>query len=381
MFDIIKFIKKSKLEDIKNSLVENMKEYKYCDKLIGSGSFGDVIEHKIGSHIKVLISKNKKIKINVVVKHQKDNQTGLIFELYNKMLYIFGETILFDIIILSYMKELYNKKKSVHLQLMLGYGYCNNEDIFVILERNGLKKNVEKQMDEKIFYKNKYISKIITLGDLIRYICIFHDKNTMKIKLPNDIECDVIGLIDYITISIIHTYKLLYENNIYVRDLYLENIFIHWINKRSYFNDINLKDIKNIYYKNKDNIIKIETFGLIIKIGDVGHFYIKPRKDIILYSNTINFNNIDLINSYFIDGFEFIYYIFDMKYNLPHNIFKKLVINEIMELYPYNNFSPFSLLKTDILSYEQILDKFEKYEINNQSSLLDKSKSLKYFIF
>ena len=73
MFDIIKFIKKSKLEDIKNSLVENMKEYKYCDKLIGSGSFGDVIEHKIGSHIKVLISKNKKIKINVVVKHQKDN--------------------------------------------------------------------------------------------------------------------------------------------------------------------------------------------------------------------------------------------------------------------------------------------------------------------
>jgi hypothetical protein len=34
--------------------------------------------------------------------------------------------------------------------------------------------------------------------------------------------------------------------------------------------------------KYKDKIIKIDTFGFILKIGDVGTFIVKPKKNIIL---------------------------------------------------------------------------------------------------
>ena len=131
--------------------------------------------------------------------------------------------------------------------------------------------------------------------------------------------------------------------------------------------NINLKNIKYIYYKNKNNIIKIETFGLIIKIGDVGLFFMKPRKDIIIYGNQLQFYNMELLNIHFIDGVEFLYYIHYLKYIIPYNIYNKLVINEFNNIYPYNMFSLYQPIIKDninkILTYEQILDKYEKYNV------------------
>lgn len=368
MIDIVNFINNSTLEDIDKNLLNHLKYEKYCNEYFGNGNYGYVISRRFGKHMKILTTSKKNIKIDIVIKAQNREQYGLHIIIKDKKLYIYGESILFDTIILLYMKKLFFDKKSVHLQLIVGNGYCSEDFIFIILERNGLKNKHEKQFEKNMLSRNKSVlSYYTTLKDLLLYIYAFYDKNTMKIKLPNDIECDVIKLIDYIIISIIHTCKILYENNIFAKDLHFDNIFIHWLNKRSYFDDINLKDLKYIYYKNKKDIIKIETFGFIIKIGDVGNFIIKPRDDIEIYGNSRSIYD-KLNNLYYIDGSAILSTIYFIKDLIPQIIFKDLVINKIDIIYPYNDFSIYNIkidIIENILTYEQVLEKFKKYNVDN----------------
>ena len=372
MNNIINFINRSNLEEIKNNLLNILFNNKYCNKILGSGISGIVFEQKTNKYIKIKSSLNNKIKIYIVKKYNKNINNNIIFDIQKDQLYMYGISLLFDILILIYIRILWNEKKSIHLPLMLGYSICsdNYDDIEIILEKNGLKKDIKIKLNKDvIYYNNKYKNRIITLQDLLEYIYIFYDDKTKKIKVPNNIECDITLLIDYITISIIHTYNVLFKNNIYVRDMHFNNIFIYWLNKNSYLDDINLKDIKYVYYKNKNNIIKIETFGLIIKIGDVGHFFMKPRKDIIIYSNLSDISYINLYNHNFINGNGIISFINFLQDNLPYNLIKNTIIIDIYKnIYPYNEFS-FSFyykneLFNNLITYEDLLDKFNKYNVN-----------------
>jgi hypothetical protein len=44
----------------------------------------------------------------------------------------------------------------------------------------------------------------------------------------------------------------------------------------------------NSKLRSTSTIIKIETFGFILKIGDVGTFIVKPKKNIILIGHAYN---------------------------------------------------------------------------------------------
>ena len=48
--------------------------------------------------------------------------------------------------------------------------------------------------------------------------------------------------------------------------MHIGNIFIHWLNAKSYLGDDNISNIQEINYKITDNkYIKIKTHGFIIK--------------------------------------------------------------------------------------------------------------------
>jgi hypothetical protein len=72
------------------------------------------------------------------------------------------------------------------------------------------------------------------------------------------------------------------ENKIYPYDIHEGNIFIHWLNDTSYYNNENIKDCKNIIYKVKNKYYKIKTFGFLIIFGDTGCFFLEARKDVII---------------------------------------------------------------------------------------------------
>jgi len=384
-FNIVDFIKKSNLDDIKDNLFNNVKNDKYCNKILGKGLLGEVNYPNISKYMKVKTSSNTKIKVPIVVK--KSNNNGEIhFDIIDNILYIYGYLSIFlEILILSYIKQLWLNKKSVHLPLLVGYSFCENT--IIITEKHGLKNNFIKELDHiyhstKLFHPNrdkisKFNENISTIYQLLEYIYLFYDKDKMSIKLPNDIECNIIELLDYLSISYITTIKMLYDNNIYTQDMHSKNIFIHWLNKKSYLDDQYVGDIESLYYKHNKKYIKINTFGLILKIGDVGSFIIKPRDDILILGQAADIKKHKyLLKECFING-RHIIDIMDIYFlKLPNNIFSQTIIGQIFHnKYPYNEIAwPFKYQHLhDLLSYDKILDEFNKYfvdKVDNENSLI-----------
>jgi hypothetical protein len=68
----------------------------------------------------------------------------------------------------------------------------------------------------------------------------------------------------YLCISFFATYHLLTENNIFPSDMHTANIFIHWLDDNSYYNTINIKNLKEIVYKIGKKYYKIKTFGFVL---------------------------------------------------------------------------------------------------------------------
>jgi len=287
--EIIKFISKSDKNTIKNKLHNILEYHKFCPTVLGQGAFGKAYIPE-SKNIEVNID-NKKVNLPIVVKEvitseYKDvNKPDINFDIIGNNLYIIGNFngITTEAIILMYIKRLY--KKTVHLPLILGYGTCleKNKINKIITSRHGLDKEIEVDLTRKVYGKNKkHKSYITTLADLFNYIYFSKNKDG-SIILPNGIKCDNISeLYDYICISYGATYHLLTTNKIYPQDIHEGNIFIHWLNDKSYYNNENIKDCKNIIYKIKNKCYKIKTFGFVIILGDCGMFLVEAKKDVII---------------------------------------------------------------------------------------------------
>ena len=289
--EIIKFISKSDKKTIKNKL-HNILEYnKFCPIILGQGAFGKAYIPE-SKNIEVNID-GKKVYLPIVVKEvitseYKDvNKPDINFDIIGNNLYIIGNFhgITSEAIILMYIKQLCTK--TVHLPLILGYGTCleNNKINKIIATRLGLDKEIEVDLTGKVYGDKKKIihkSYITTLEDLYNYIYYSKNKDGSVI-LPNGIKCDNISeLYDYICISYLATFHLLTENKIYPKDMDPSNIFIHWLNDTSYYNNENIKDCKNIIYKVNNKYYKIKTFGFVIVLGDAGCFLLQAKKDVII---------------------------------------------------------------------------------------------------
>lgn len=278
--EIIQFISKSDKKTIKNKLFDIIEYNKFCPVVLGKGSSGKVYIPE-SKNIEVNID-NKKVYLPVVVKEANnlENNSDIDINIINDKLYIIGNSngITSEAIILMYIKQLY--KKSVHLPLILGYGTCleNNKINKIITTRYGLDKEIEVNISKN----NKHKSYITTLRDLFNYIYFSKNKDGSVI-LPNGIKCDNISeLYDYICISYLATFHLLTKNKIYPQDIYDDNIFIHWLNDNSYYNNENIRDCKNIIYKVNNKYYKIKTFGFVIILGDCGKYFLEASKDIII---------------------------------------------------------------------------------------------------
>jgi hypothetical protein len=192
-----------------------------------------------------------------------------------------------EAIILAATNELWYKGISPHLPLMIGYSMCeSNKNIDnIVTERHGLDKKVKIDMRDRIqrpiqrTIMSFFESNLATLGNLFRFIDL--TQKNYKTVLPNNITCDIIKLIDYLTISYLHTHHILYKNNITMMDMHPDNVFIHWLNNKSYMSDKNISKTKYIVYKlSNKKYIKIQTFGLLLKVGDIGASIYQPKKNI-----------------------------------------------------------------------------------------------------
>ena len=123
------------------------------------------------------------------------------------------------------------------------------------------------------------------------------------------------------------------------------------MNDNSYYNDENIKELKEIIYKIGNKYYKIKTFGFVLIFGDTGTFIIKIKKDIIMIGQapdikndylkynrrmTETHNNMDLIK-------------YSSNFLTPKQ-FRKTIAHKIMNIEPYNNYpvQNWKLLGTDI---------------------------------
>jgi hypothetical protein len=407
---ILNFIKKSEKIDIQKNLYNIMKDTTYClgelenndiDTVLGEGVLG-----------KVYISKNNKtfpfklgghnIDLPVVVKKSKTiDHPSLSFDLniINDKLYIAGSfNMITEALILIYIRKLWHK--TVHLPLMFAYGTCSNKKIVnkIITLKYGLPNSVEINLDGKIYNeKSLYTHKkqidiiknnISTLKELYEYINYNKNENN-EIMLPNGELCSIAKLFDYICISYLVTHHLLTENNIFPHDMYPKNIFIHWLNDKSYYNDKNLKSIKYIIYKIGKKYYKIKTFGFVIILGDVGSFTMQVKKDIIIVGQITNIKaNYKLVSMKLKPEFTNIDFISLSKDYLPLSIFNDTIAFKILNSEPYYShtnhymrFLGFELSYIDkFKSTIELLNFFdEKYGINeyieNNNNILIKIKN------
>lgn len=377
---IVEFIKNSSIEKIKKDLVNKLENNVMCDKIIGQGFVGSVVISSVGSTYELEIG-NKIIKIPIIIKTtQMDNEIDI--NVIDGELFISTyRNISIEAIILSYIREIWNNGVSPHLPLLIGYSKCSDRSKSpidkIVIERAGLPEEISVKIpglyDEPMW--NEYIkvdikkpmfrSTLATLGDLLFYISLSKKGDT--VVLPNSRECNIIDLCNYLTISYLKTDELLRKHNITLTDMHSGNIFIHWLNENSHMGDNNISNTEYIYYKHRDKYLKIQTFGLLLKLGDTGSFIVNPKSHVYIAGHAANIlttynivKNVSKMQTCQI-------FLYNLKYALTTELFKKTIAYEIISDYPYNDihwlYVSHKHLK-DLLTPVQMLDYFKQYVVD-----------------
>lgn len=259
-----------------------------------------------------------------------------------------------EVLILMFVKQL--QENTVHLPLMLGYSMCSDSKIVdkIINQKYGLSDEYTKDLkglvydETPLWVKPKknddfiFKSHIATLADLFIYIH-YNKKNDGIVDLPNGKKCNIPELFDYISISYLITHYMLTNNNIYPSDMHSQNIFIHWFDDNSYYQNKKIKNIDEIIYKVHNKFYKIKTFGFVIVLGDLGNSIIKIKKDIILIGNIWDIkNNYKLIETatrpthYIMDFFSANIKLMTFD-EIIHTVAFKILSDKPYSSYPINN--------------------------------------------
>lgn len=394
IFDIVDFINTQSFSTIKEKLLPNMNNQKYCDQILGKGMMGSVFVPNINAKAKVHVSNNKKIKVPIAIKVSNEKGDIDIREINDK-LYIYGyKDITLEAIILAYINKLWHKKLSPHLPFMIGYSCCDkypDNSIHVnriITEKQGLKKIIKQDImgfnENPIWHPPRnnrnysvFESPLGTLHDLLKYMIL--NKKEDMVTLPNEQTCNIVELINYLVISYIHTNGLLNKNNITPHDMHLFNVFVHWLNKSSYLDDEYIGDLEFIYYKLGNKYIKIKTFGLLLKIGDVGGFIINATDKITILGQAVDLEkNVGLIEVLTKNSFSVYWFLDGVARMLPFVIYEKTILCKILSQYPYNELTYLSLpdykLIEDYKTSDELLESFSEYFVDKVK------KDEKYFI-
>lgn len=344
MNNIIDYLMNTNIKTIKEDLTYIISDNNFCDEIVGEGHYGYIIKSNNNNYVKIKI-KDKKMKFPVVVKNMKSSENskiGIIIE--NNILYIHSYTnFMAETLILIYLRKLWFK--TVNLPLIVNYMSCYN-DFFnkITLVKYGLNKKYYIDISKNIYNDEIFVIKpelpiynsyITTLKNLLYYIMF--KSNDEKCILPNNVECNLVELIDNITLVYLINYHFLRINNVFIKDIHLNNIFINWLNEDYYFDDKNLKNIKYIYYKVGEKYYKVKNSGFLIVIGDFGHSIVKLKNDIIIVGNLFekqyNEVNFEMENEF--RNVEFLQYLARI---IPFDIYKKCLFYNILSNKPYSSY-------------------------------------------
>jgi len=393
---VVDFLNNSNNNDIETNLKGVLHNTVFCDTTLGEGFVGRVKVSGIGGTHMIRYRDNLEVALPVAIKEsQVDGDIMMFTDPDTKNLYIFcSRGISMEPLILYYMRELITEKKSPHLPLIIGHSKCDSMTLQpidrFITERHGWDKEIHIKLDgyyeTPIWrlipdYDSKdptYKTRMATFDDLCTWFNLMKKPDDTVI-LPNNQQCNVIELLDYISISHIITYDLLAKHNIFALDMHPGNIFIHWLNKNSYMHDKFIGNTEYIYYKFNKKYYKIKTFGLITKIGDVGACIVHPRKDLYLvgqandiYKTYPIVNEIPKINR----CFEFLSMFI---HTLPFDTFRKTIAFQIFSSHPYNMMNWLSnsrdLIK-DMMSADKLIKFFDKYSVDNIEDIDTKNDSI-----
>lgn len=376
--NIVNFIESSDKADIKKKLPQVIGiNTTYCYKLIGKGGIGKVYIHNIGPTVKISFN-DTSIVVPVVVK-KAIGQGKFKIKNIKDVLYIYShKDLTCEAIIMQYATRLWYKKVTPHVPLIVGYSKCEDFKTLVdtiITEKQGLDYTVTLQIDgflrKPLFhdkpYNQPYSTTLATLEDLLYYIDV--KKNDDQILLPNHQVCDIVRLVDYFTISFLHTSLVLYnEYKMVMNDMHAGNFFVHWLNDSSYLGDQNISEIKEIYYKVDDDMFGIETFGMIMKLGDIGSCMLNPKKDVWILGQGINLKKTwPLVDYHKNPGITIFNTFTSITKLLPIYLAKKTVIWEILLSSPYDEIvlgNPISdnIVERLLTPKDLLLNFFSKYK-------------------
>lgn len=384
--EIVNFIENESLDNIHKNLYDIMYNKYVCDRILGQGIAGKVKISPIGSVYMYVPNTDKGdlIVVSVVIKDAYVEKIIRLWKNDNK-LYVYSDGgLMIEAIILYYIRKLIKLKKSPHLPLILEHSACNpdmTESVDrIVTERHGLYKEIElkitgfyetpiwKYMEDYDPNDPVYYTRLATFDDLMIYINLKKSPDSDIIELPNGISCDITELIDYLTISYIVTCDLLAQNNVYLMDMHPMNIFINWLHDESYMHDEFIGKTEYIFYKRDNNkYYKIKTFGLLLKIGDVGASILRPQKNLLFIGQCYDIEKTHRICEYIVDHPK--YFDFPMTYHntMSLDTLRKTCAYKILSSYPYDKVSwmnqDFKLLE-NMPNPDELLKHFDKYSVN-----------------
>ncbi len=374
---IKEFLASESIKDIQDNIFDFISKSDICDVQLGQGMMGSVYQRKIGDTYPLTLN-NKIVDFPIIIKFSNDNSgTEFTSKIIDNKLYIYSFLDMSaEALMLSIVRDMWMSELCPHVPLMLDYSACNaNKVTRICTERQGLSKPItikipwlnETQMWRKVDKLNtSYDTTLATLYDLAEYICIYRNDNI--IKLPNNIEVPIDKLIDQFTISYLFTHDLLARHGLYLQDMHSKNIFIHWLNTESYLGNKHIADIKKIRYKINNKIFEIETYGILLKVGDIGASIYKPRDNVYLLGQC---GNIDLsapiLNQIVTPQHSCWFFIENMLSLFPHSIISNTISHKIMTSAPYKEWNKSGFDLTKLLTPIKLLNQFDSFVIKEDN--------------
>lgn len=383
---IVELLKRGSREDILDNLFTLLTFSDTCDTIMGDGFVGIAKVSAIGPTFTVRY-KDKEVSYPVVVKEAHVESEMNVTVIDDKLYILCSRGLTIEAIILYFIRDLIRQNLSPNLPLILAHGTCVNKMIVdkLVTQRHGLPEYVSVPISgvyESPLWQNipgydpinpVYSSKIATLDELSTYMYLKwminknDSDNDDTVELPNGISCDMIELYNYITISFIITADLLKKHNIYLLDMHPQNIFIHWLNDNSYLNDKFVGNTKYIFYKRGDKYYKIKTFGMFMKIGDVGACIVTPQDDTIVVGQANDIHKTHHIIDKIIKYPKYFDLPLMFSHIMSYDTLRKTIAYKIITTHPYDKkfwFSQPQTILDDMPTPDDILKYFDRYTVD-----------------
>jgi hypothetical protein len=388
--NIYDLLKNGDHKDIKEHLLyEIYKIASYCTETIGEGYFGKVSIPANGPYISVKIDENY-YTVPIVVKEAKNVGNVYIDTMDDDLIINSDNGITCEAIMLFIISKLWYKGINLHLPFMVGMGSCDSSRAqsvtHILLERHGMFNPIELKrenyvpMPNQLFGENTKMTRLVTIIELSEYMSI-HADNNFKCKLPNDTEVYLPDIIDNFCIFYLHTSYFLWENlGLTLSDQHMNNIYVHWINDMSKCGKRSINEVEHIFYEiGKDKYIKVKTFGLIFKIGDIGCSVMNIQNNVMIVGDLARREKLKDIkvykkrHSFYVATIEFALDNFPREIINKTKIFSLLNSNKILSKYiPYIGFTE-KLDKSAPTELELLNDKI--YDDMKSSNIVDDVKN------